>query len=499
MLKWIAGKLHTLTVDMSPQVAVVSENLNTGGWFSPQNADALLSTRARKQALQQLWDNSPFSRQVWDAFWLEPVRRLAVRLQQLPAASTGPYAREGGMLDEALEVAVCAVRLSRGWMLPPGAPPEEQAAQSAAWCTAIFWAALLHDLGSLEQMAAFHEDGRRWYLGVEVPDAPWRVRFCDQTTNSVVRAATSAYRLLPCEGLRWVARWPQLMDALLVYLSGDKSAAAILHAAVSEAREKCGLFAQHTSLLSSVNSAAENPESLRQSALQASAEHPTDEFVISPIVSAKNNDNDSQSPNGVPVSLPGSELVSAISQSEPVDEIVSGTDTPLEGGTPGELLTLLDKMTGAEPTDISGSASSVSLSPAEALLQPISDETFTSGEHFWNWLIDSTEEGTLSVNAQDSLLHIMAQYVFIQTPDCFYRYLATRNNAEADKNEVQKTFEALNRHYSRNGKGIYIYRKYENDGREGRFTKMSGYMIPVAQVFKKGVVLSDSPWLAPNK
>jgi integrating conjugative element relaxase (TIGR03760 family) len=130
------------------------------------------------------------------------------------------------MLDEALEVAVCAVRLSRGWMLPPGAPPEEQAAQSAAWCCAIFWAALFHDLGSLEQVAAFYEDGRRWYPGLEVPDAPWRVRFCEQTTNSEVRAAALASRLLPYEGLRWVARWPQLTDALLVYLSGNKPAGA---------------------------------------------------------------------------------------------------------------------------------------------------------------------------------------------------------------------------------------------------------------------------------
>lgn len=107
--------------------------------------------------------------------------------------------------------------------------------------------------------------------------------------------------------------------------------------------------------------------------------------------------------------------------------------------------------------------------------------------------------GALSVNAQDSLLHVMAQYVFIQTPDCFYRYLATQEKTESDKDEIQKSFEALNKHFSRSGKGIYIYKKYENEGREGRFTRMSGYMVLATQLFKEGVVLSDSQWLSPNK
>lgn len=96
-------------------------------------------------------------------------------------------------------------------------------------------------------------------------------------------------------------------------------------------------------------------------------------------------------------------------------------------------------------------------------------------------------------------MHVMAQYVFIQTPDCFYRYLATQEKTEADKDDIQKSFEALNKHFSRNGKGIYIYRKYENEIKEGRFTKMSGYMILTSQLFKQGVELSDSSWLSPNR
>ncbi|MGV0082723.1 TraI domain-containing protein [Rahnella aceris] len=497
MLNWIAGRFYSQKVETAPQVRKVSESLGTGGWFSPLSADLLLSTRHRKQVLQQLWDNSPFSRPVWETFWLEPVKRLAVSLQQLPAASSGRYAREGGMLDEALEVAVCAVRLSRGWMLPPGAPPEEQSAQSAAWCTAIFWAALMHDLGSLEQMAAFYEDGRRWFPGLGMPEAPWRMKFCEQDTNSAVRAATCAYRLIPYEGLIWVARWPALADALLVYLSGNKPAGSILHAAVSEAREKCGMFAQDISAQALVKLTTDNPEVLSQIEPSAPTEQPSNEIPVNPIVFAAIDDNNHQSLSSAAAIPALTELVSAISASGQVEKDVGpGTDGQTEGGTPGELLTLLDKMTGAETVDEAGQSDEPPLSPAAP---PASASIVTPGDLFWEWLVDSIETGTLSVNAQDSLLHVMAQYVFIQTPDCFYRYLATQEKTEADKDDIQKSFEALNKHFSRNGKGIYIYRKYENEIKEGRFTKMSGYMILTSQLFKQGVELSDSSWLSPNR
>ncbi|WP_208952368.1 TraI domain-containing protein [Rahnella sp. ChDrAdgB13] len=496
MLKWFAGRFQGQKLETAPQVLKGSERLSAAGWFSPLSADALLSTRPRKQALQQLWDSSPFSRPVWEAFWLEPVKQLAVSLQQLPAASSGPFAREGGMLDEALEVAVCAVRLSRGWMLPPGAPPEEQSAQSSAWCTAIFWSALLHDLGSLERMAAFYEDGRRWYPGLGEPDAPWRVKFCDQDTNSAVRAATSAYRLLPYEGLIWVARWPVLADALLVYLSGNKPAGTILHAAVSEAREKCGLLAHGTSVQSSVKLAADNPETLLQSAGSEPAEHPIIEIPVQSIVSNEIDDNKTSSLTGE-TGTSITELVSAIGQpSQAEGNADVEADARLEGGEPEDLLMLLDKMTGSETTDETvGPDNSTRVTVA----QPVPAQSSTVGELFWKWLVDSIDDGGLSVNAQDSLLHVMAQYVFIQTPDCFYRYLASQDKVKVDKDEIQKSFEALNKHFSRSGKGIYIYRKYETEGREGRFTRMSGYMILASQLFKESGVQTDSLWLSPNK
>lgn len=503
MLKWITGKLNNPVKGASPKRTNALDVRAAGEWFSPQSAETLLATPARKQALQQLWDNSPFSRTVWETLWLSPVKQLAIRLQQLPAASSGNYAREGGMLDEALEVAVCAVRLSRGWMLPPGAPPEEQAAQGAAWCTAIFWAALLHDLNSLDKMAAFHEDGRRWHAGLDAPDARWRVRFCEQTGYPKIRACAAAYRLLPSEGLHWISRWPLLMDTLLVYLSGDKPAGAILHSAVSEAREKCGLPSQIESISPSLKSPTDNSELIHQSTPVDSGEHHDNQSDLVPFISGVIGDADTPLLEKVSDTSGMPELLSAISQSgvtEAEDELANELPVP-DGGTSGDLLTLLDAITsdGSDPVvdRIVPNESLTLMVSAEPVAGEVS--TYTLGECFWRWLVYSLEEGLLSVNTRDNLLHVMAQYVFIQTPDCFYRFLAAQDNNEADKDDVQKAFEALNKHYSRSGKGIYIYKKYETENREGRFTRMSGYMIMASQLFKGNASLTDSQWLSPNK
>ncbi|BFI52611.1 TraI domain-containing protein [Yersinia pseudotuberculosis] len=398
MLKWVSGKFDQIRGEVLPASTVHSADPN--GWFPFLNAESLLSVDHRKRALQQLWENSPFSRPVWEAFWLIPIRELAIRLQQLPAAQSGPYAREGGMLDEALDVAVCAVRLSRGWLLPPGAAPEDQAAQSSAWYTAIFWAALLHDLAGMDDIAAFHQDGTRWYPGIAAPIGPWRFRFCDSGPDTPALGALVGYRLLPEEGLRWLSHWPKAINTLLVYLSGNQPDCDVLHTAVNEARQKCGLQPL------------------------AAKEIPAPMATSSPVVTDEKKGHE----GGLP---------------------------PVGGKTPGE--------------------------------------------SFWNWLVSSVANGVLTVNAQDSLVHVMMQHIFVQTPECFYRYLGTKKNAEIEKDNIQKDFETLHRHYSQNGKGIYIYRKYKNEKREGSFIKLFGYMIPLTLIFTNGSQPTDSIWLSPNK
>ncbi|MEL4886716.1 helicase/relaxase domain-containing protein [Pectobacterium betavasculorum] len=485
MLKWFRNKVGATTETMPIPLQQVD------GWFTPQNADALLSTKGRKRALQQLWDNSPFSQDVWEIYWLQTVRSLAVTVQQLPLNNEDEYCRPGGFLDMALDVAVCAVRLSRGYMLPPGAQPEEQAAQSSAWTSAIFWAALLHNMECLSALKVVVQNGV-WIPGLSVPDAPWRVRFEVSSVDVHARTAAMALRLIPSPGITWIARWPHILDLLLVYLSGKKSEAGILNAIVLNAREKCGIKMNDIALSAPVELAIP-AVTIEQNPPVVSVEQGT-ATAISPLIDSNdNNYNDNQLKEAQPVV---SALVSAIDQDD-LSDSSSGTDESQTHSTAtADLLNVLDQQLTAtvSVTPAPGGSITSSNEMNEVEKKPVPQE-----ELFWAWLINAVRDGSLTINNSDSLVHIMSQYVFLQTPDCFYRFFSICNDSSIDKDTLQKNFESLNRHYSRSGKGIYIYRKYENENKEGRYTKMSGYMIASELIFDKGACPPDSGWLSPNK
>nr|WP_286184193.1 DNA-binding domain-containing protein [Erwinia sp. S63] len=118
---------------------------------------------------------------------------------------------------------------------------------------------------------------------------------------------------------------------------------------------------------------------------------------------------------------------------------------------------------------------------------------------YLEWLRDSVEDGTLSVNEKDSILHVLAQFVFLVSPGCFYRYTSTAGEEAVEKDKLQKSFESLNIHHSRNGKGLFHYHQYDSPDKSGRFTKVSGYMINADIIFKKGNCPSDSLWLSARK
>lgn len=199
-------------------------------------------------------------------------------------------------------------------------------------------------------------------------------------------------------------------------------------------------------------------------------------------------------------------LVSALNsvESRPAPDETEQDDTdtvPQE-----DLLAALDRMAaGQSPV---GAGEDNVLTPAEpehaanAVLQsaaPEAAETATDGERFMAWLRESTEDGTLTVNERESPLHVLASFVFMVSPDVFFKFIASQPENNVDKNRLQKSFEALGLHHSRNGKGLYHYHKYDTPDKSGRFTSLSGYMVRPDIIFKKGSCPADSIWLSPRR
>lgn len=164
------------------------------GYFSPVKAEELVITALRQDALQKIRENNALSTEVYQRLYLSPLYLLLERTQNVPAAPDDRWAYAGGFGDLSLRFTAYAVRLARGYMFPPGAAPEEQAAQGVIWQAVIFWAALCYHLPLLASIEGETTGGVNWQPGISVPDVPYRFRF---------RPSPRAYMML----LLW-RRWP---------------------------------------------------------------------------------------------------------------------------------------------------------------------------------------------------------------------------------------------------------------------------------------------------
>lgn len=214
-----------------PARSKASSPAGPAGYFMPQSATQLLNMPARKQCLQQLWENSALPKDLYEQFYLQPLHKLVTLMQVLPAAPQGEYAREGGLVDVTLQTTTYAVRLAKGHMLPPGAPPEEQSAQNVQWNVVVFYAALWHYLPLLSQLQGEFQSGRAWLPGLTVPSEPYRFRL--RATQSAPTLASSqsamiAARLLPAEVIDWLSTLPAATHSLMAIASRQPSALSVI-------------------------------------------------------------------------------------------------------------------------------------------------------------------------------------------------------------------------------------------------------------------------------
>ncbi len=85
---------------------------------------------------------------VWNSLGDPLLTRFAEFCQRMPASEAHHHAHPGGLLEHTLDVAVRALRLRQGLMLPPGADAEDISRLKSRWSYAVLAAALLHDIGN---------------------------------------------------------------------------------------------------------------------------------------------------------------------------------------------------------------------------------------------------------------------------------------------------------------------------------------------------------------
>ena len=208
------------------------------GYLSIESAHTLLAVEHRRQLLDRIWQCTALSHVQFTQFYLNPIHRYAEQVQQLPASETHHHAYLGGMLDHGLELVACSLKLRQSYLLPTGAAPEDQAAQTDAWSAGIAYGALLHDIGKIAvDLLVERQDGRVWHPWQGSLDQPYRFRYIKGRDYHLHGAAAGLLytQILDRPILDWLSGFPPLWASLLYVLAGQYERAGVLGELVMQA------------------------------------------------------------------------------------------------------------------------------------------------------------------------------------------------------------------------------------------------------------------------
>ena len=208
------------------------------GYLPIESAHSLLAAEHRRQLLDRIWQYTALSHAQFIQLYLNPIHRYAEQVQQLPASETHHHAYLGGMLDHGLELVACSLKLRQSYLLPTGAAPEDQAAQTDAWSAGISYGALLHDIGKIAvDLQVERQDGRLWHPWQGPLDQPYRFRYLKGRDYHLHGAAAGLLytQILDRPILDWLSGFPSLWASLLYVLAGQYERAGVLGELVIQA------------------------------------------------------------------------------------------------------------------------------------------------------------------------------------------------------------------------------------------------------------------------
>ncbi|SHM65286.1 integrating conjugative element relaxase, PFL_4751 family [Pseudomonas asturiensis] len=208
------------------------------GYLPVESAHSLLAADHRCQLLDRIWQYTALSHAQFSQLYLNPIHRYAEQVQQLPASETHHHAYLGGMLDHGLELVACSLKLRQSYLLPTGAAPEDQAAQTDAWSAGIAYGALLHDIGKIAvDLQVERQDGRVWHPWQGPLDQPYRFRYIKGRDYHLHGAAAGLLysQILDRAILDWLSGFSPLWASLLYVLAGQYERAGVLGELVMQA------------------------------------------------------------------------------------------------------------------------------------------------------------------------------------------------------------------------------------------------------------------------
>lgn len=231
MMRWWLN--HQKGNATRPGPALVAE-----GYLLPESSESLLAADHRKRLLERIWQYTALSQPQFDQLYLDPIHRYASYVQQLPASESHHHAYPGGMLDHGLELMASSLKLRQSYLLPSGAAPEDQAAQTDAWSTAIAYGALLHDIGKIAvDLQVEYQNGEVWHPWHGPLNQPYRFRYVAGRDYQLHGTAAGLLytQIMTPPLLDWLSSYPALWRQLLSLLADHYEHAGTLGELVLQA------------------------------------------------------------------------------------------------------------------------------------------------------------------------------------------------------------------------------------------------------------------------
>lgn len=508
------------------------------GYHAPREAGMLCATPLRKTCLQQIWENCSLPADLYQRLYLAPLNGLLARVQNVPAAQQGRWSQSDGFGDLTLQFTTCAIRLAKGYMFPPGAAPEEQAAQNVMWNAVIFWSALFWHLPLLATLEGELLDGKSWLPGMTVPDSPYRFRFREAESASAF-AALAAGQLMPAEATGWLAENPAALGNLAGALWNQHPGMPLIRSLMKQAAEKVESPSQEISgAHETVSTLAEPALSVLQTPSDQKTElQPTSEVTPKTASPEISDTQVTQLASSLtPVSMvDGCNPVS----NENADGITECDSVDIEEADTEMLLSLfcateMTEVTGAIASEEESSASdkaddgseflSLDEQPPETdkhqINQTVAEDSFPeqdvednipshsinidvkktvkkdeAGTDFLRWLSEGLKSKQIDINQPDSRAHAVAGFIFLRVPDIFYLYIR-ESGTGLSRDAIQMEFEKLHIHRVRRGERFNKAKLYHSPGKEGTFKPVSGYLVKTTHLFRGASSPEDSGLLS---